>query len=211
MLKTFLAGAVVIGVAGIAILVGVYVVTQAPPSAQNGGAAAVAVPPAPPAPVALAPAYEQSAPLPAQAPPRPPDLVGPKRLTPQAGSWESVAVAARARELGPLGAAVMRGLNELQPQLAGCFDEVTEARFARESVTTTRDAEPMQDQGATILVLLLESGRGKVQIVDAPVETQGTAGDGVVACAQRLLRGRTFEVPATPAAGRHRLVFQLMR
>jgi hypothetical protein len=211
MMKTFLAGAAVIGLAGIAILVALYVATQAPPSAPNDGpAASVTVPPAPDAP-APALAYERPAPLPAQAPPRPPDLVGPKRLTPQAGSWESVAVAARARELGPLGAAVMRGLNDLQPQLAGCFDEVTEARFARESVTPTRDAEPMQDQGATIFVLLLESGGGMVRIVDAPVETQGAAGDGVVVCAQRLLRGRSFAVPTTPADGRHRLIFQLTR
>jgi hypothetical protein len=108
-----------------------------------------------------------------------------------------------------VGAAIGRGLLELQPLLTACFDEDTQARFGSEAYTTVRDAVPMDDRGATVLVLQIETGPGEARIVDAPVETRGTASDGLIACAQRVLRGQRFEAPQARAGGRIRLLHPL--
>lgn len=132
----------------------------------------------------------------------------PAPAPPPRGSWEAVPVAARAGALGPLGAAVGQELNELQPALAACFDEVSQASHGLQPVAAVRDAAPQDDAGLPVLMLQLEAGGSQVRIVDALVEARGGAGDGLLACAQRVLRGRTF--PAPPGqAGRHRLLLTL--
>jgi hypothetical protein len=141
--------------------------------------------------------------------PPPPLIQGPPRPQPPEGSWEAVPQVARASHLGPLGGAVGRALNGLQPLLSACFDEVTQARHGQTPYTTTQDAQPLEDYGTTILVLQLETGQGEVRIVDAPVETRGGASDGLIACAQRVLRGRSFQVPGARPGARHRLLFTL--
>jgi hypothetical protein len=157
-------------------------------------------------------------PAPGPLPPRPtlppivpvePPVYGPPRPVEAEGTWESVPPSARANALGRIGGGVGRELNELRPELEACFDESTQARFGQEPVSRTRDYAPMDDTGATILVLQLETRQGGVRIVDAPVEVQGTASDGLVACAQRVLRGRVLQVPGAKPGARHRLLFPL--
>lgn len=183
-------------------------------TAGRGGARAPAadLAPAPPAPVQPGPAPGQLV-LPPRAEVPPPPLVqGPPPPKPPEGSWEAVPQAARASALGPVvGGAVGRGLNGLQPLLSACFDEVTQARHGQTPYTTTQDAQPLEDYGTTILVLELETGQGVVRIADAPVETRGGASDGLIACAQRVLRGRSFEAPGALPGNRHRLLFTLMQ
>jgi hypothetical protein len=129
---------------------------------------------------------------------------------PPAGSWEAVPLSPRASALGPLGAAVGRELNELQPQLAACFDEEVQARHGAAGVTAVRDLAPQADQGTTVLVLELETQAGAVRIADAPVEARGGASDGLLACAQRVLRGKVFDAPGAHAGARHRLLHPLL-
>jgi hypothetical protein len=128
---------------------------------------------------------------------------------PPRDSWEAVPVSARPGALGPLGAAVGRELNDLHEQLSACFDEDSQARHGTQPVTVVRDTAPQDDAGMPALMLQLEAGGGQVRIVDAPVEARGGASDGLIACAQRVLRGKVFEVPTGRQAGRHRMLWTL--
>lgn len=171
---------------------------------------AAPVPEAQPAPLVLPP----PAALPSFAPPPEPSGMEPEgpnlpRYEPPRGSWEAVAPVARAAALGPSGAAVGRDLIALQGQLTTCFDEATAARFAREQPTQTLDPERLEETGATVLVLEIETAPGRATIVDAPLETRGSASDGAIACAQRLLRGRTVRTTDGRPPARHRLLFNL--
>jgi len=129
---------------------------------------------------------------------------------PPPGSWEAVKPVARPASLGPVGAAVGRELNELQPELSACFDEVSQARHGQARLTTTGAASSQEGSGPPTLMLLLEMKEGDVQIVDAPVETRGGASDGLIACAQGILRGRVVRVPGAKQVGRARLMFTLV-
>lgn len=193
----------------------IYVATDAGPrpaaTAAPGPSAAASPEITQPALVALPP----PAPAPAFAPPPEPSGMEPEepalaRYQPPRGSWESVAPVARAAALGPQGAAVGRDLIALQPQLTACFDEAAAARFGREQPTQTLDVERLEETGATVLMLQVETAPGRATIVDAPLEARGSASDGTIACAQRVLRGRTIRTPADgkPPA-RHRLLFNL--
>jgi hypothetical protein len=171
-------------------------------------AAAPAVIPAPPAPpgpdlAALRQAIAK--------PPEPgrPVVYGAPAPKPPEGSWEAVALAPRAAALGPVGAALGRELNELQPKLSACFDEDTQARHGRDGFTEVKDLAPMDDNGATVLVLQVEERPGELRVVDAPVETRGNASDGLIACAQRVLRGRVVPVPQAQGSARHRVLYTL--
>ncbi len=133
---------------------------------------------------------------------------GPPRVEPPKGSWEAVAVAARPSALGPLGGVIARGLNDLDVQLAACFDEDTAARFGAQPHTVSTEAS-LPDTGTPVLMLHIETGSGRARIVDAPVETRGGASDGVIACAQSVFRGRSFPFPDAPAGGKYRLLHAL--
>ncbi|MBI5069156.1 MAG: hypothetical protein HZB56_13045 [Deltaproteobacteria bacterium] len=129
-------------------------------------------------------------------------------------SWEAVPVSARAASLGTLGAAVGRSVNALQPQLAACWAEADARGGAvapTDNYTETREGEPPPDATTTILVLQVESHTDELQIVDAPVEAQGTASYGVVACAQRVLRGHRVPAPGVQAGQRYRILQPLTR
>jgi len=144
-------------------------------------------------------------------PPPPPLIAGPPPPRPQEGSWEAVPPVARASEAGPVGAALGRELNELQPRLSNCFDEDVQARHGLEGVTRTSDYAPLEEQGATILMLQVETRPGEIRIVEAPVETRGGASDGLLACAQRVLRGHTLKTHEARAVGRYRILYSLLR
>ena len=214
MTRTFL-----VGVASILVLVAASVATvllltrdgRAP-----GRAAVVEAAPPPPAAVQLggpaSPASPPSSDLPGgllgrgvpvsverDAPPPPPPR----------DSWEAVPVTARAGALGPLGTAVGRELNDLHDRLSACFDEDAQARHGTQPISAVRDAAPLEDPGMPVLMLQLEAGGNQVRIVDAPVEARGGASDGLIACAQRVLRGQVFEAPVGRQAGRHRLLLTL--
>ncbi len=143
-------------------------------------------------------------------PPPPPLIHDDPPPRPALGSWEAIRPAARPAELGPVGAAIGRELNELQPLLAACFDEDTQARHGRQGYTAVRDYAPLEDHGTTILMLQVETYDGQARIVDAPVETRGGASDGLIACAQRVLRGHAVQVPEAKRGSRHRMLFTLL-
>jgi hypothetical protein len=204
----------VAGLAGIAVftaaaLAAVWFLTSRDAKVPESAPAAAEAPPPAPAPAPAATGIPPSAFLgpqtpPLPPPPAPPNVYGAPRYEPPRGSWEAVPVVARPSALGPLGGAIGRGLNELQPKLAACFDEDTQARFGREGYTRARDAETMDEQGTTVLVLQIETGRDEAHVVDAPVETRGRASDGLIACAQRVLRGQQFSAPGVKVAAGQR-------
>jgi hypothetical protein len=141
-------------------------------------------------------------------PPPPIEVLGPPRPVPPEGSWEAVPPVARPAALGKVGAAVGRALLELKPRLDACFDEDTQARFGPRPHTVVKDYAPIESR-TTILMLQIEETGGQARIVDAPVESQGRASDGLIACAQQVLRGRTVDVPEARAGVRHRLLYAL--
>jgi len=143
--------------------------------------------------------------------PSPPQLYEPPPPKPPPGSWEAVAVSVRAGALGPVGVAVSSELGELQPQLSACFEEVAQSRYGQVPFSRTSDFTPPDGTGTPILQLQLEMSAGQVRIVDAPVDTQGRASDGLVACAQSVLRGRVVATSGAKPGDRARLLFQLLQ
>lgn len=141
--------------------------------------------------------------------PQRPEVWLPAPPPPPKDSWEAVPPAARPAALGLVGGAVGRELLELKPRLDACFDEDTQARFGPKPHTTVQDYAPIDSPTTTILMLQLEETDGAVRIVDAPVESQGRASDGLVACAQQVLRGRVVRAPQARAGARHRLMYTL--
>jgi hypothetical protein len=206
----------VAGVAGIAAFAGaavggVWYVTGPDAAPPPSASAPVPAPtPEPARPPAAAPYPRLGAQTVAAPPPAPPNVYGPARIEPPKSSWEAVPVASRPNKLGPLGGAMMRALNELQEDISPCFDDATAARHGQEKVTTVKDAMPMDDQGATVLILQIEVAGDTARIVDAPVETRGGVSDGTIACAQRVLRGQKVGVPGSQKPGKYRMMYSLM-
>jgi hypothetical protein len=218
MRKILIAAGAIVLFGGAAMLV-VLVTTRDSSQSSAVGAAADAAPDAP--------AGKPSAgPLPPLPPRGSPDLsalgtVGglpsqqpiqtlPPPPKPPTGSWEAVA-RSRPRSIGSVGAAVANALTALQPEISACFEQESQKRYAQQHYSTTQDYAPLEDVGATILVLQVETLDGEAQIVDAPVETLGGASDGVVACAQQVLRGRTFPLSGAKPGARYRIVHNLMQ
>jgi hypothetical protein len=50
-----------------------------------------------------------------------------------------------------------------------------------------------------------------VVIVDAPVETRGNASDGLIACAQQVLRGAVVDAPTAKSGERYRVRYPLIQ
>lgn len=175
---------------------------QAPPPPPG-------VPPEPP-PVPTTPAE-------ALAPREPPEASPPVQYDeapepPPPGSWEAITPVARAGSLGPAGAAVARGINQLAAALGACRTEAAGRGglvAPTDNYTETREEAPPPDEYTTILVLQVETLAEHVQIVEAPVESQGQASYGQVACAQRVLRGQVFPAPGVKAGVRYRILHTL--
>jgi hypothetical protein len=142
--------------------------------------------------------------------PSPPAEFEPPPPPPPDDSWEAVRVAGRPGSLGALGRIMMAELVELQPRLSLCFDEEAQSRFGQVPVSRAlvggQEADP---NGPTVLFLNLDLQSGQIRIADAPVQSQGGASDGLVACAQRVLRGHVIPTAAAQQAGRARMMFQL--
>ncbi len=140
----------------------------------------------------------------------PPVEFEPEPPPPDAGSWEAIPAASRPNRMGPIGPVLANELSEvLQPRLAQCFDEETQSRFGQTPVSRPLNGREADDAGTILLVLNVEVSPGQVRIADAPVEQQGPASDGTVACAQRVLRGHVVRTPVATDTRRVRMAFQL--
>jgi hypothetical protein len=160
----------------------------------------------------------------APAPPPPPDLPGalpvtpmpapkvdyePPRTTPPDESWNAVKQVAQLSAMGPVGVAVWRDLFNLKPRLAACSDEESRTRRGGQRPVVADPESRPEETGATVLVLLLETHRGEVRIVDAPLENRGAASDAAIICAQRILRGRIVQVPEAYEGEKVRVTYPL--
>jgi hypothetical protein len=201
-MRRFLLAVVAIVLLGAAAIAVLYVLTAPGPASP---------PHAPEPPVAYLPPPPVTLPTVAALPatplqePGPPVEYAPLPPKPPAGSWEAVTPVPRPAALGPIGAAIGRDLNELQPRIAACF----EAGASHGDASTMVDPNGAEDRGVTVLVLHVETLAGRARIVDAPVETFGSTSQGVVACAQRVLRGRVVTAPQAQPGARHKILFTL--
>lgn len=125
---------------------------------------------------------------------------------PEKGSWDAVPIAPRATSMGEVGAGVSRELAGLQPSISACFDEDAQARHGAQAVSAVGYGAA-EDSGSLTLLLLLETAVNGVRVADAPVETRGGASDGLIACAQAALRGRTLAALGARPGQRYRLRF----
>jgi hypothetical protein len=130
---------------------------------------------------------------------------------PDPNSWEALAPVGRVSALRGIGGAIGRELNEIRPRLEPCFEEETQSRFGRVQIARVGDAQPIADAGVVVLMLQLETRAGQVVIVDAPVEVQGNASDGLIACAQQVLRGVAIDAPTAVGGQRYRVRYPLIQ
>jgi hypothetical protein len=119
---------------------------------------------------------------PGAVPPLPGSLPGAwPQLTPEQQAWAQVPA---------LPAPLAQVVTAVAQPLAQCFDEEVQARFGPIPHTSLPDAVGPGPRPA-MLMLQMEATDGALRVVDAPVAVLGNAGDGLVACAQQVLRGRT--------------------
>jgi hypothetical protein len=131
--------------------------------------------------------------------------VGPPAVRAPKGTWEAVPAAARAS--GAVGRALGTGISTVQPRLTACFSETAQAQHGQDKLSETpQDYASAEDTGTGILVLNIETSREEIRIVDAPVEARGGFSDGLIACYQGVLRGRTFPAPGVQPGQRLRLL-----
>lgn len=213
-MRNLLIAACAILLLGVLAVIGISAASKAPRPSRGSSAEVAAIPPPsptlPPSPTASPPAASGLKFDPKPEPPPPPLIQGPPRAEPPKDSWEAVEPTARASELGPVGAAIGRELNELHNRIAACFDEDVQARHGLQPVSAVKDFASVEDNGTTILMLEIETSQGRARIVDAPVETRGNASDGLIACAQRVLRGHLVVAPTAVGGSRHRLMYTLL-
>ncbi len=207
-----------IALLGVAAFAAIALMTGRPaPSAGSSGSPAVesrdAPAPPPAAPATPAFANENTLGRPPAVPMAPPRLPPVAPPPPAPGSWEAVDPVGRPADLGPIGHSVLAGLRDASDKLAACFDSATEAQYASTGARPVSmiDTTAGAIGGPPVLMLELEMQPGSVYVVDAPVEWQGTAGDGVILCAQHVLRGMRMAAPGATAGGRHRMRYALMR
>jgi hypothetical protein len=156
------------------------------------------VAPPEPAPVVARPADVAPAPADSPAPPSPapqkPLTLGrPIAATPQIGEWEQIP--ATPVESWP---SLSMAIEKARPTLAPCYDPDVQAQYGGRPFTAVGAPRP----GAGVPVVLVEVetfAEGRARVVDAPVESRGSAEDGLLACIQERLRG--MEVQGRGAAG----------
>ena len=204
----FAAGGILL-VGGVAIAV--ILSTGGDVSMPEMPAPVVAVPSGPvPIPVPIGPLPGLEGDRPAGGPTAtPPVEYEPAPPPPPEDSWEAIPLATRPAKLGRIGPALANELNELQPRLALCFDEETQARHGQFPVSRALDGTTRGEGPTAVLHLNLEVQPGEIRIVDAPVGSQGQVSDGLVACAQRILRGHVLRTPVAREPAHFRLIFPL--
>lgn len=135
-------------------------------------------------------------PLPVMQPAPPPEQWAPTPVVPQFG-------------VGTPAPAITRGVRTRVPALKQCFDASTSANWSRLGAAFSRQhGMPGPAIGQALLLLEVESDGTTLRIVDAPVETRGSASDGTLNCAQAALRGVTLPVE-TRGAQRFRVRYAL--
>ena len=117
--------------------------------------------------------------------------------------------APRLASLGPLGGAILRALNDVEPRVTACFDEDSQARHG--PVVPTQAGDASADEAATqpVLMLEIETGAGTARIVDAPVDARAGASDGLLSCVQGALRGLAVSYPQGKPGKRYRVSYPL--
>jgi hypothetical protein len=112
------------------------------------------------------------------------------------GAWPQLTREQQAwAQVHPLEAPLAPVVTAIAQPLAPCFDEDVQVRFGPMPHTSLPDAGGPGPRPA-MLMLQMEAIDGALRVVDAPVAVLGNAGDGLVACAQQVLRGRA--VPFGP-------------
>ncbi len=207
-----LGGIAALGAAGVA---GIAAFSRDALRQETGGSAvsrAESPVPGPAAPVTLAPAAGNVLGWPPSAPVPPPSAV-PAAPPPQPDSWEAVDPVASAEDLGPIGPAFAAALGESFAKLGQCFEEVTAARYAASGAapSVSKDSVGSEMRGPPVLMLEFETMSDAVRIVDAPVGTRGTVGDGVILCAQSVLRGMRIGIPGARPGERYRMRYTLVQ
>ncbi|MEI6225678.1 MAG: hypothetical protein WCS72_13040 [Deltaproteobacteria bacterium] len=211
MKKALIAGGVILGVGAGAI--GVILLVDGSTSFESflpAGSSSIPSNTPPPAPLTPLPPLKPLPDAPNQAGPGPQVVFEPAPPKPEKGTWAAVPAATRAAGLGAAGAVVSEFLAEAQEQITECFDEEVQSRHGQIPVSRSPTDRSEDADGPTLLVLHLETRPGEIRIADAPVEVQGGASDGLVACAQRVLRGQVISTPGSTKVGRARLVFPLV-
>ncbi len=132
---------------------------------------------------------------------------------PPSEAWEALAPVEGAEALGDIGPAFAAALRESFGALGQCFEDATAARYASSGAvpTISRDSSGSEMRGPPVLLLEFETMASAVRIVDAPVGTRGTATDGVVLCAQSVLRGMRIDVPGARPGERYRMRYALVQ
>lgn len=146
----------------------------------------------------------------APAPARPPAIPA---SPPPSDAWEALVPVEGAEALGDIGPAFAAALRESFGALEQCFEDASAARYASSGAvpTVSRDSSGSEMRGPPVLLLEFETMSGAVRIVDAPVGTRGTATDGVVLCAQSVLRGMRIDVPGARPGQRYRMRYALVQ
>lgn len=98
---------------------------------------------------------------------------------------------------------VVASLAELRSRVARCDDRDTPR--ASDASRANGDAAPVE----TVLVLEIELLDGQIQIVDAPVQTAGSASSAFLTCARSALRGQILPARGVKAGERIRLLLGL--
>jgi hypothetical protein len=179
----------------------------------DGPAPESGAPPAAPPVVAPLPPLPPPAPDSPLARPEPGSRVepGPPPLPPELDRWEAVPVATRTDRMGLIGPILASELSILRPRLEACVDDDRQVRPAQAPPPQAPEPGSPDEGTPTLLVLNLELEAGRIRIEDAPVEAQGRASEGAIACAQQVLRGHIIPAPVVTGPGRARMALSLGR
>jgi hypothetical protein len=121
--------------------------------------------------------------------------------------WDLLPAVSRPYELGTfLAAPVFDGLAAAHVELEPCFD----AEQRQLENMPAHEYQPGEQRfGPAMLMLELETRAGVVVIVSADLDTLGTSTPELVACAQKVLKGRVMPAPEAPPGERFRMRYVL--
>ena len=128
-------------------------------------------------------------------------------------SWEALEPVGSAEEMGDIGPAFAKALSESFAALGQCFEGATSERYAASGAVPrmAKDSSSSEMLGTPVLMLEFETMTDAVRIVDAPAGTRGSVGDGVILCAQSVLRGMRVDVPGARPGRRYRMRYALVQ
>jgi hypothetical protein len=141
----------------------------------------------------VAPAPVDAPGPPSPAPQKPVALGRPLVATPLVGEWERIP--ATPVESWPT---LSQAIEKARPTLAPCYDPDVQAQYGGRPYSAV--GAPRPGAGVPVVLVQVETfAEGRARVVDAPVESRGSAEDGLLACIQERLRG--LEVQGRGAAG----------